>query len=90
MTTTEANPVATARMLADRAQTVIDAALRRAAEVTQGGALIDDHQVHGERLAYLTTQVRAAADLVGYAERVAAAGAPDGLHEPPLYLRRND
>ncbi|MGE3855462.1 MAG: acyl-CoA dehydrogenase family protein [Dehalococcoidia bacterium] len=79
--TTAANPVHAARMLVDRARGVIDAALRSAAEVTQGGELLDDHQVHGERLAYLATQVRAAGDLVAYVERIAGAGAPDPLRE---------
>ncbi len=80
MTTAETS-LRAARVLVGRAQDVMDAALRSAAEATQGGALLDDHQVHGERIAYLATQVRAAADLVTYAERVAAAGVPDGLHD---------
>ncbi|MDA0301471.1 MAG: hypothetical protein O2822_03000, partial [Chloroflexi bacterium] len=79
--TTAANPAHAARMLVDRARDVMDIALRRAAEITGGGELLDDHQVHGERIAYLATQVRAAADLVTFVERVAAAGAPDALHE---------
>ena len=85
MTTTEANAAVNhrgiARMLVDRAEVVLAAALRRAAEVTRGGELLDDHQVHGERIAYLATQVRATADLVAYTERVGAAGQPDTLHE---------
>ena len=68
-------------MLVDRAQAVVVVALHRAAEVTRGGELIDDYQVHGERLAYLVTQVCAADDLVAYAERVATSGTPDALHE---------
>ena len=81
MTTTDANPVLAARLLVDRAQAVITAALKRGAETTQGGEAIDDHQVHGERLAYLATQVRAASDLVEFVERVRGAGAPDALQE---------
>jgi glycolate oxidase iron-sulfur subunit len=48
-----------ARLLVSAAQEVIDAALKHAAQVTEGGAKIDDHQVHTERVAYLATQVRA-------------------------------
>ena len=58
MTTTALNPLTAARELVDDAQTVVDAALKHGAAVTEGGRLIDDHQVHTERLAYLATQVR--------------------------------
>jgi len=84
MTTTtdrEANPATAARTLVDAAQRVVDAAVKHAAQVTQGGALIDDHQVHTERIAYLATQVRAAHDLTAFVERVRAAGKPDALQE---------
>jgi (2S)-methylsuccinyl-CoA dehydrogenase len=81
MTTTEANPAAAARTLVDAAQRAVDAAVKHAAQVTQGGALIDDHQVHTERVAYLATQVRAAEDLTSFVERIRAAGKPDGLQE---------
>jgi (2S)-methylsuccinyl-CoA dehydrogenase len=81
MTTADATPAATARRLVDAAQGVVDAALRHGAEVTEGGARIDDHQVHVERLAYLATQVRAAHDLVAYAERLAEGGRPDAAQE---------
>ncbi|MEX1022597.1 MAG: acyl-CoA dehydrogenase family protein, partial [Dehalococcoidia bacterium] len=81
MTATEANPAAAARTLVDAAQGVVDAAVQHAARVTEGGALIDDHQVHTERIAYLATQVRAAQDLVAFVERVRAAGRPDALQE---------
>ena len=81
MTTTEAQTLASARSLIDATHGVIAAALRHGAEVTEGGRLIDDHQVHVERLAYLATQVRAAAELVAYAERLSEAGAADALTE---------
>ncbi|MCA9851889.1 MAG: hypothetical protein KC461_14765, partial [Dehalococcoidia bacterium] len=68
-TSSEANPATAARTLVDAAQRVVDAAVKHAAEVTQGGALIDDHQVHTERVAYLATQVRAAHDLTSFVER---------------------
>lgn len=63
------NPLTAARELVDDAQAVIDAALKHGAAVTEGGRLIDDHQVHTERLAYLATQVRAAHEQTAYAER---------------------
>src|SRR5690606_10165935 len=81
MTTTELNAIATARRLVDASQGVVDAALAHGATVTEGGRLIDDHQVHTERLAYLATQVRAASELVAYAERLAGAGQADALQE---------
>ena len=79
MTTTDVNASTTARELVDAAQGVIDAALRHGAQVTEAGARIDEHQVHTERLAYLTTQVRAARELVATAERLAAAGKRDAV-----------
>ncbi|MDA0352743.1 MAG: acyl-CoA/acyl-ACP dehydrogenase [Chloroflexi bacterium] len=76
MTTTALNPLTSARELVDAAQLVVDAALAHGATVTEGGRLIDDHQVHTERLAYLATQVRAAHEQTAYAERVSkVAGA---------------
>ena len=81
MTTTEVDALATARALVDAAQDVIAAALSHAAQVTDGGRSVDEHQVHVERVAYLATQVRAAHELVAYAERLAAAGKPDALIE---------
>ena len=81
MTTARTEVLATARMLVDAAQHVVDAALRHAAEVTEGGRLVDEHQVHTERVAYLATQVRGAHELVAYGERLAAAGKADALVE---------
>jgi (2S)-methylsuccinyl-CoA dehydrogenase len=81
VTATDINAAQSARELVDAAQQVVDASLARAAEVTEGGRLVDDHQVHTERLAYLATQVRAAHELVSFVERRAAAGAPDELQE---------
>ncbi|MSQ30005.1 MAG: acyl-CoA dehydrogenase [Dehalococcoidia bacterium] len=70
MTGTEENPVATARALTQATRAVVDAAVKQGAVTTKNGALIDDHQVLTERLAYLATQIRAAEDLVAYVERV--------------------
>ncbi len=68
-----------ARQLVDASQRVIDAALRHHAGVTNGGRDVDAHQVHTERVAYLATQVRAAAELVAYSERLSEAGKQDAL-----------
>lgn len=71
--------VQNARLLVDSAQRVVDAALAHAAATTEGGAKIDDHQVHTERVTYLATQVRAARELTSAAERLEAAGKADSL-----------
>lgn len=68
-----------ARLLVSAAQEVVDAALKHAAVVTEGGAKIDDYQVHTERVTYLATQVRAAHELTATAERLTAAGKADDL-----------
>lgn len=77
MTTPDANAAATARVIVDASQTVLDAVLRRASHLTDGGEAIDHHQVHTERVAYLATQVQAARNLVEYVERLDSAGKPD-------------
>jgi len=81
MTLAGLNATATARQLVSTAQSVLDAALAHGARVTEGGRLIDDHQVHTERLAYLATQVRAAHEQTAYAERLSAAGKADDLQD---------
>ena len=73
--------VALARTLVDAAGSAIDAAVAQAAEVTEGGALIDEHQVHTERIAYLATQVRAASALVASTEGLRAVGVRDEQQE---------
>jgi len=73
MTTTQINPLTAARELVDTCQAVIDAAIAHASEVMEGGRLVDDNQVHTERLAYLATQVRAAHEQTAYAERTTDA-----------------
>lgn len=81
MTATETETLTSARALVDASSGVVDAALNHAAEVTDGGRGVDEHQVHVERLAYLTTELRAATELVAYAERHAADGSGDVLTE---------
>jgi (2S)-methylsuccinyl-CoA dehydrogenase len=71
--------LADARTLADGAAALAQAAVDAAAERTEGGAKIDDHQVLCERLALMVTESRAASALVGYAERLGVQGRPDDL-----------
>jgi len=70
-----------AHRLAAEAESLAAAAVARAAETTEQGARIDDHQVMCERLASLATEARAARSLVRYCERLAAAGRTDPLAE---------
>ncbi len=81
MTTTNTRTIAAARRLADIAAAFAQAATTRAAELTESGAKIDDHQVLCERLSLIATEARAAAALVAYAERLAAEGKADALAE---------
>ena len=46
MTTVSTNPVTSARTLVDAGQELVDKIIRHAANVTDGGKLIDEHQVH--------------------------------------------
>ena len=77
MTTSPAALSTDARQLVDLCQETLDRALSHAAQVTEGGRTIDDHQVHTERLAYLATMVRAANEQTGYAERLGERGQND-------------
>ncbi len=86
MTATNMAPAAVARTLVDAAQQVIEAVIHHASDLTDGGKSIDDHQVHVQRVAYLATQVRAAADLLAYAERLAAGGKPDATQERMAFV----
>jgi (2S)-methylsuccinyl-CoA dehydrogenase len=56
---------------------VVTEALAVAAKRTDGGKLIDDEQVHCERLAYVATELRAAKDLLAYAQSASASGQGD-------------
>jgi (2S)-methylsuccinyl-CoA dehydrogenase len=73
--------LAAARKLADAAASAAAAAGERAAQLTDAGSRIDDHQVLSERLALMATEARAASELVAYAERLADEGRPDALSE---------
>jgi (2S)-methylsuccinyl-CoA dehydrogenase len=54
--------------LVDAAGGAVSEALAVASRRTEGGKRIDDEQVHSERLAYAATEVRAARELLAYAE----------------------
>ncbi|HYM16494.1 MAG TPA: acyl-CoA dehydrogenase family protein [Dehalococcoidia bacterium] len=75
-----------AHRLAAEAQALAEAAVARAAELTDAGARIDDHQVLCERLALIATEARAMRSLAAYAERLAAAGRPDPLSEDEAFV----
>ncbi len=82
---TTAGALEAAHRLAGEADALAEAAIARAAELTQAGANIDDHQVLCERLAVLATEARAARALVGYAERLAGAGRADAVSEDEAF-----
>jgi (2S)-methylsuccinyl-CoA dehydrogenase len=58
---------------------LVEAAITSARETTQSGRRIDDHQVHAERLAYLSTQFLAGLALSSYCDALAEAGQPSDL-----------
>src|SRR5262245_29889476 len=70
-----------ARRLSELATDVAESAIASASRLTEGGRLIDEHQVHAERIAQLATEVRAAEELLSYAQKQAQAGKPDPLAE---------
>ncbi len=76
---TETESLAVARRLTEVAGEAARAAIAAASRLTDGGRLIDDHQVHAERIAQLATEARAATELLAYAENRAASGKPDAL-----------
>ncbi len=74
-----------AHRLVGEAEALAAAAVARAAELTDAGAKIDDHQVLCERLALLATEARAARSLVDYAGRLAGAGRADPVSDDEAY-----
>jgi (2S)-methylsuccinyl-CoA dehydrogenase len=78
---TETESLAAAHLLTTAASEVASSAITSAARLTEAGRLIDDHQVHAERIALLATESRAATELLGYAEARAAAGNRDAIIE---------
>ena len=83
---TETEAFAGARRLSELAGAISEGAIAAASRLTDGGRLIDEHQVHVERIAQLATEARAATELLGYAERQAAAGKPDALAEEQAFI----
>jgi len=78
---TETQALQAARRLTEGATAAAESAIIAASRLTDGGRLIDEHQVHAERIAQIATEARAAAALLAYAEGRAAAGKPDPLAE---------
>lgn len=66
-----------ATLIVDALQKVRDEALHHGRIVTEKGKGIDEHQVHAERLAYLSTEVEAARALLAYAQAAAQHGEAD-------------
>lgn len=60
--------------IVDALQKVRDEALEHGRTVTEKGKGIDDHQVHAECLAYLSTEVEAARALLAYAQAASGSG----------------
>ncbi|MBW2316317.1 MAG: acyl-CoA/acyl-ACP dehydrogenase [Deltaproteobacteria bacterium] len=67
--------------LVDAAERLVGRALEQGREITNGGRTIDDHQVLVERLAYAATEVRAARELLSYAELLSSQGRGDAIFE---------
>jgi (2S)-methylsuccinyl-CoA dehydrogenase len=65
------------RRILAAAETVMEAVVAAARLTTDNGRRIDDYQVLTERVAYLATEVRAARDLLSYAESLRAGGRAD-------------
>jgi (2S)-methylsuccinyl-CoA dehydrogenase len=80
-TETQVDALASARRLADAAAEAVESAVAAGSRFMNGGALIDEHQVHSERIAQHATEARAAHELTAYAERQVATGARDALAE---------
>jgi len=74
-----------ARRLSELATAAAGSAVAAASRLTEGGRLIDEHQVHAERIAQLATEARAAEELVSYARDQAEAGKPDALAEDEAF-----
>ena len=61
--------LASVRSVAEGLRRVVDSALAEGRERTGNGRMIDEHQTHTERLAYLATEVEAVESMIDYAER---------------------
>jgi (2S)-methylsuccinyl-CoA dehydrogenase len=72
------SPQSSARLL-QAGERTLEAALESARRTMDGGKAIDDHQVHAERLAYVATELRAAREMIAYADALHTAGKPDPI-----------
>src|SRR5215212_6985639 len=81
MTATQHSALSTqqARRLLQAGEAVMEAALEAARRTMDGGRAIDEHQVHAERLAYAATELRAAREMVAYADALREAGRADAV-----------
>jgi (2S)-methylsuccinyl-CoA dehydrogenase len=70
-----------ARRLLDAADSLLGKSLDAARKITENGKRIDDHQVLSERVAYATTERRAARELVDYVGSVQAEGRSSDILE---------
>ena len=83
MTSTQSSvlsPQSSARLL-QAGDVILESAFDSARRTMDGGKAIDDHQVHAERLAYAATELRAAREMIAYAEELRGSGRPDELAE---------
>jgi len=74
MTTTPHPTLSDARSLVAAGDKLYEEALASAKEITENGRAIDDHQVLTERIAYAATEIRAAREVLDYADGVVAEG----------------
>ncbi len=74
MVAARAATLADADRLVAAAQGVVDRALGRMKDLTEGGKRVDDYQVQTERIAYHATELRAARELIAQTRAAAEAG----------------
>lgn len=67
------------RRILTAADAVMNAVIEAAKQTTENGRRIDEHQVLTERVAYLATELRAARDLLAYAEELHGRGQGDAV-----------
>jgi len=77
----ETDPLTAALRLVEIASDSAGSAVSAASRLTQGGKLIDEHQVYCERIAQIATEAEAAGELLAYAETRRESGKPDELAE---------
>lgn len=65
-----------AQSIVNAAQKLTDRAVARATEITASGAKIDEHQVLSSRVAYATTEARAAKELYDFTEALGDRATP--------------